>query len=174
MGIGPVTIHPIAFQWDGESMIPLNPRLADRYYVVGETYRLEPREDRSQVSHNHYFASIHEAWQHLSDDLTERHPTAEHLRKWALIKAGYCDTRSVVCASKAEAQRFAAFIKPLDDFAVVVANECVVTVYTAKSQSLRAQGKKDFQRVKDRVLDIVSAMIGVGADDLKKNVGKAA
>lgn len=172
--VGPATIYPIAFQWDGEAMLPLQPRLADRYYVVGETYRLEPREDRSQISHNHYFAAIQEAWQHLSDDLAERFPTAEHLRKWALIKAGYCDARSVVCASKAEAQRVAAFIRPLDDFAVVVASECVVTICTAKSQSLRAQGKKDFQRVNDRVLDIVSAMIGVNADDLKKNVGKAA
>ncbi len=174
MAIGPVTIYPIAFHWDGESMIPLNPRLADRYYVVGETYRLEPREDRSQISHNHYFASIKEAHQNLPEHLAERFATPDHLRKFALIKAGYRDERSVICASKAEAQRVAAFIRPLDDFAVVVASECVVTIYTAKSQSLRAQGKKDFQRIKDRVLDIVSAMIGVGADDLKKNVGKAA
>ncbi len=174
MAMRPTTIYPLAFAWDGEAMIPLNPRLADRYYVVGETYRLEPREDRSQASHNHYHASIDEAWKNLPEHLAERFPTAEHLRKWALIKAGYCDARSVVCATKAEALRFAAFIKPLDDFAVVTAINAVVTVYTAKSQSLRAQGKKDFQAIKDKVLDIVSSMIGVGADDLKKNVGKAA
>lgn len=174
MTIPTPTIWPLAFSWDGEAMNPLNPRLADRYYVVGETYRLEPREDRSQKSHGHYFASIQEAFQNLPEHLAERYATADHLRKWALIKAGYSDARSVVCASKAEALRVAAFIRPLDDFALVVALECVVTVYTAKSQSLRAQGKKDFQRVKDRVLDIVSGMIGVGVEDLKKNVGRAA
>src|SRR3546814_13522277 len=37
------TIYPVRFQWDGESMVPLTPRLADRYYVVGETYRSEER-----------------------------------------------------------------------------------------------------------------------------------
>ena len=169
-----ITIYPIAFHWDGEAMIPLNARLADRYYVVGETYRLEPREDRSQRSHNFYFASIHEAWANLPEHDAERFATADHLRKWALIKAGYRDERSIVCASKAEALRIAAFVRPLDDFAVVTAVNNVVTIYTAKSQSMRSQGKAEFQKSKDRVLDIVSAMIGVGADDLKKNVGKAA
>jgi len=168
------TIYPASFQWKDGIMVPLNPRLAHRQYVEGETYRLEPREDRSQASHNFYFASIQEVWENLPEHFAERFGTPDHLRRWALIKAGYCDTRSIVCASKAEAQRVAGFIRPLDDFAVVVASECVVTIYTAKSQSIRAQGKKDFQRSKDRVLDIVSAMIGVGADDLKKNVGRAA
>jgi len=37
-----------------------------------------------------------------------------------------------------EAQRIAAFIKPMDTYAMVIVNECVVTVYTAKSQSLKA------------------------------------
>lgn len=168
------TIYPIAFQWDGESMIPLQPRLADKYYVVGETYRLEPREDRSQISHNHYFASIQEAWQNLPEHEAERFATADHLRKWALIKAGYRDERSVVCASHAEAQRVAAFIKPLDDFAVVTASECVVTVFTAKSQSKRAMGAKPFQDSKQKVLDIVSGMVGVSADTLAENAGRAA
>lgn len=168
------TIYPVSFLWKDGVMIPLQPRLADRYYVVGETYRLEPREDRSQASHGHYFASVDEAWKNLNDHDAERFATADHLRKWALIKAGYRDERSIVCASKAEALRVAAFIRPVDDFAVVTAVNTVVTIYTAKSQSMRSQGKAEFQKSKDRVLDIVSAMIGVGADDLKKNVGKAA
>lgn len=172
--VGPTTIYPLAFSWDGSVMVPLNPRMADRYYVVGEKYRLEPREDRSQISHNHYFAAIAEAWQNLPHEEAERFATADHLRKWALIKAGYRDERSVVCASMAEAQRFAAFIRPFDDFALIHASNNVVVVYTAKSQSLQAMGKQQFRRSKDQVLDIVSAMIGTSADDLKRNAGKAA
>ena len=172
--VGTPTIYPVSFQWKDGAMVPLNPRLAHRQYVEGETYRLEPREDRSQASHNFYFASIEEAHQHLPEHMAERFPTADHLRKWALIKSGYSDARSVVCASKAEALRVAAFIRPLDDFSVVVASECVVTVYTAKSQSTRAMGRKEFNESKQKVLETTSAMIGVGADDLKKNVGKAA
>lgn len=167
-------IPPIAFAWDGESMVPQNGRLADRHYVVGLSYRLAPYEDRSQRSHNHYFAAVKEAWENLPEDKAERFPTSEHLRKWALIRAGYRDERSIVAASKAEAQRMAAFVKPMDEYAVVVVSEAVVTVYTAKSQSLRAMGKKDFQASKDAVLDVLAAMVGVGAPALRQNAGRAA
>jgi len=167
-------IFPQMFRWDGDAMIPLNPRIADKQYVVGETYRLEPREDRSQASHNHYFASVAEAHANLPHDLAERFPTPDHLRAFALIKAGYCDARSIVAASKAEAQRLAAFIKPMDDFAIVTVSEAVVTVYTAKSQSYRAMGKEDFQRSKDAVLAIVAQMIGSTPAALQSNAGQAA
>src|SRR3546814_8478118 len=119
-------------------MVPLTPRLADRYYVVGETYSLVPQEDRSAVSHRHYFVSLHDAWTNLPEDAAERFQTSEHLRKWALIRAGYRDERSIVCASKAEAQRLAAFIKPMDDYAVVLVSEAVVKVCTAKSQDRKS------------------------------------
>lgn len=167
-------IYPVTFRWDGDAMVPLNPRLADKQYVVGETYRLEPREDRSQASHNAYFASIAEAHANLPEDVAERLPTPEHLRKYALIKAGFRDERSIVAASKAEAQRLAAFIKPMDDFAIVTVSEAVVTVYTAKSQSYRAMGKTDFQRSKDAVLAVVAQMIGTSVPTLQREAGKAA
>ncbi len=167
-------IYPVAFQWDGDNMLCINPRLADRQYVVGEIYRLVPQEDRSDASHNHYFATINEAWKNLPEDIADRWPTSEHLRKWALIKSGYRDERTTVAASKAEAQRLVAFIRPIDDYAVVIAKDAVVTVYTAKSQSMRAMGKADFQKSKADVLDVLSGLIGVGTDDLRREAGKAA
>jgi hypothetical protein len=74
----------------------------------------------------------------------EEFPTAEVLRKKMLIRAGYADERSIVCASKAEAQRVAAFVKPMDEYAVVTVREAVVRVYTAQSQSIKAMGAKPF------------------------------
>ena len=167
-------IPPLIFDWDGEAMLPANGRLADKYYVVGERYRLIPHEDRSARSHRHYFACINEAHKNLPEYLAERFATPDHLRKFALIRAGYRDERSVVAASKAEAQRMAAFIKPMDEYAVVMAQESVVTVYTAKSQSTRAMGKQVFQESKERVLDVISAMIGTSTDELRQNADKAA
>lgn len=157
-------------------MAPL-PRFAglcDKQFVVGETYRLAVTEERSRASHSHYFASIEEAWRNLPEDEAERFPTSEHLRKWALCKTGYADERSIVCASKAEAQRVAAFIKPMDDFAIVVVSEATVKVYTAKSQSLKAMGKKVFQDSKTAVLDLLSSMVGISAKELDANAGRAA
>ncbi len=167
-------IPPLVFDWDGEAMIPRSPRLADKHYVVGEFYRMVPHEDRSMRSHRYYFASVNEAWKNLPEHLAERFPTAEHLRKYALIRAGYRDERSIAAASKAEAQRVAAFIKPMDEYAIVRVSEAVVTVYTAKSQSMRAMGKKAFGESKEAVLDILSAMIGTTPATLAANAGQAA
>lgn len=159
---------PIPFFYDGEVMRPKIPRLADRYYVAGESYTLVPHEDRSSKSHRHYFASVAEAWANLREQDAARFRTADHMRKWALIRAGYRDERSIVAPSKADAKRIAAFIRPMDEFAVITVIDAVVTVYTAKSQSMRAMGKKEFAESKQAVLDILAAMIGVSVDELGK------
>ena len=163
-----MTIPPIAFRWDGESMIPLHPKLADKHYVIGEAYRLEHREERSSATHAHYFAVIAEAHANLPDDLAERFATPEHLRKFALIRCGYRDERTITCSSKAEAQRLAGFIKPMDEFAVVVPIGAAVTVYTAKSQSMRAMGKQEFAASKEAVLTYLAQMIGTTPEALSK------
>lgn len=159
-------IPPVLFMWDGEAMRPANPKLADRHFVIGEAYPLIVNEERSTNSHSHYFAALNEAWKNLPEAEAERWPTVEHLRKYALIRAGFRDERSIVCASKAEAQRMAAFVKPMDEYAIVATSEAVVRVYTAKSQSMRAMGKADFQASKDAVLTIVSQLIGVTPEAL--------
>lgn len=151
------------FTWDGEAMIPL-PRMAkacDREFVVGEQYRLEVHEERSAKSHSHYFACVGEAWKNLPENLAEHFPSPDHLRKFALIKRGFFDERSVVCATPQEAERVAAFVKPMDDYAVISASGAMVQVFTAKSQSVRAMGKREFQTSKDAVLEYLSALIGV-------------
>ena len=100
------------FRWDGAAMVPLYPGAAAKQYTEGEIYPLEVREDRSANTHRHFFAAVNEAWSNLPEPLAERFPTAEHLRKYALVKAGYFDARTIVAASKAEAQRIAAFRPP--------------------------------------------------------------
>lgn len=168
------TPYPLDFQWNGEAMIPKSQKLADRQYVVGEFYRLVPHEERSGASHKHYFAAVHDAWQNLPDEMALQFPTSEHLRKFALIQAGYCTERTIACSSKEEARKIAAFVKPFDEFAIVIVRGTVIRVFNAKSQSNRAMNKKDFQDSKDKVLGIVSQLIGVKPAELKDQVGKAA
>src|SRR3990167_1106859 len=122
---------PIMFVWQGDGFTPasvFSQREADKYYTIGERYALLPRHERSSRSHAHYFAALHEAWQNLPESLSSLYPSADHLRKRALIEAGYRDERSIVCASKAEAQRVAAFIRPMDDYAIVTVKDAVVIV----------------------------------------------
>lgn len=167
-------IPPINYQWDGEVLRPLHPKIADKHLVIGERYSLVEHQERSQNSHNHYFAVIKEGWQNLPEWLAERFPTDEHLRKYALIKAGYHDSHSITCASKAEAVRVAAFVRPTDEFSVVTVTEATVTRYTAQSQSMKAMGKQKFQESKSAVLEIISAMVGVRSDELQREAIRAA
>lgn len=149
-------------------------KLCDKHFVIGQTYTLVEHQDRSVRSHQHYFASINEAWQNLPEDLVERFPTAEHLRKYALIRAGFADSRQLVASSKAEALRIAAFTKPCDEYAVVTVKDCVVTIWTARSQSMRAMGKQDFQRSKDAVLEVLAQIVGVTPASLQQNAQERA
>lgn len=162
------TAPPLAFEWDGDAMVPLNAKRADAFYTVGERYIMAPVSQRSDATHKHEFAWLREAWMSLPDDLAERFPTAEHLRKWALIRAGYSDSHTITCASKAEAIRVAAFIRPIDEFAVVTTNGATVTRFTAKSQSRRAMGAKEFQDSKTKILEVVARMLGVEPSELPK------
>jgi NADH dehydrogenase/NADH:ubiquinone oxidoreductase subunit G len=153
---------PMLWEWtDDGTMKPKSrfTRAADDAFTVGEVYRMEVQEQRSLVSHNHYFATLNDIWLSLPERFGDRIPSAEHMRKWALIRTGYRDERSIVCASKAEAARVAAFVKPLDDFALVVVNEATVSVYTAKSQSHKAMGGKEFQKSKEAVLDYCNGLL---------------
>lgn len=172
-----MTPSPIIFNWNGEAMVPLNRRFAfqcDKQFVVGENYTLVQHEDRSAASHAHYFAAIAEAWRNLPEQIADRFPSPEHLRKFALVKAGYRDERTHVAATKAEALRLAAFVKPIDDFAIVTTTGMTVTVWTAKSQSVKAMGKKDFQASKEAVLNVLADLLGVDTKTLAERGTEAA
>lgn len=162
---------PIAYQWSGEAMEPLKRfhNAANAQFVVGEVYTLDEVKQRSVASHNHYFACVYDGWLNLPEPWDDRFPTVEHLRKYALIKSGYCDSHTIVASSKAEAQRLATFIRPIDEFAVVSIDGCTITRFTAKSQSRKAMGK-EFQASKDAVFDVIGKILGVNP----ANLGKAA
>ncbi len=162
-------IKPAVFQWTGEAMQPL-PRfqpLADRQYVVGEHYTLIP-SGRTRKTHNHFFACVQTGFDNLPEDLAEKIPTEEHLRKWALIRAGYRNERAFVAASDVEARALALFMRPMDDYSIVHVDGRVVTVYTAKSQKELMMNRKEFQASKKAVLEIISGLIGTDVATLSK------
>lgn len=165
------TAPPIPCQWDGEVFKPVGrwSIQADRHFVVGQVYPLEVREARSHASHAHYFAAISEAHKNLPDEAAERLPTPDHLRRFALIKTGYRDERTITCNSRAEALRVAGFVRPMDEFALVVVAGSSVSVFTAKSQSMRAMDKATFQRSKDDVLAYIATMLGTTARELAES-----
>ena len=168
---------PFSVTWTGEVFSPASgmwSKECAKRFTAGETYRLNEEHERSLNTHNHYFACVNEAWKNLDESVTYDLPTPEHLRKWALIMTGYRQERHFVCATKAEAVRMAAFIRPMDEHAVIVPKEATVTVMTAESQSMKAMGKARFQESKTAVLDYLSKLIGTSVTDLKSNARNVA
>lgn len=135
----------------------------------GEVHGWQMVEARSMKSHDHFFACIHEAWKNLPEDLAEEFPSPDHLRKWALIKAGFCTSWTMACNSIGEATQLVELVKRLDRFAVVSPPiNATVTVYTADSQRRDAMGRKAFQEAKEKALHIVSELIGTDITTLKQ------
>ena len=174
-GVKPMSAPaPQWFEWNGLAMIPLYPKHADRVYVVHERYRLEHREDRSEKSHAHEFAWLREAWKNLPEKLADLYPTPDHLRRRALIEAGWYTENAVDCGSNAAALRVAALVPTLDSFAHVIVRGPIALVRRAKSQSYRAMNMQEFAASKAAIIEVVASMIGVPAETLQREAGKAA
>lgn len=153
------TFPPLACDWDGEVFKPLHPRRADKYLTVGERYSLVQYEDRSAATHNHQFAWLHDAWLNLPENIADQYPTPEHLRKRALIDAGYYDETIIDAGSNAAAIRVAAAVQAIDTFALVFVRKCFVIRRTAKSQSRRAMKKDEFQASKTAIMEVIDALV---------------
>lgn len=154
--------QPIIYRWTGEKFEPstnYQAHLAGQRYAEGDLVALTEFHQRSKISHDHYFAVIHEAWLSLPEELSRDFPNEEVLRAHALIRSGYANKRQLVCRSNAEAARVAAFLRPSAPLAIVEAEGCVVTEWTAESQAYRAMGKKRFQESKDAVLGWIEGLL---------------
>jgi hypothetical protein len=157
------TALPLVCRWDGETFKPVGryAKEADAQFVVGQNYRLSEYQDRSDASHKHEFAWLRTAWLNMPESLMDLYPTPEHLRKRALIDAGYYRETIVDAGSNAAALRVCAAFKARDEFSYVVVRVGIVVIRDAMSQSRHAMGAKDFQESKDKVMAIVAGLIGV-------------
>ena len=165
---------PILCRWTDCAFHPVGDyhlRAAGAAYEEGGLFRMAPVEDRSTATHNHQFAWISEAWKSLPDHYAGEpwSVTPETLRKYALIRTGFCSTQIYACGSKAEARRWAANLRgAIHEFCIVVPKEMTVQVFTAKSQSRRAMDKAEFQASKEAILDFIADLIGVEPETLAK------
>jgi hypothetical protein len=135
---------------------------------VGAVHGWQMAEHRSKSSHDHFFACVNEAWKNLPEDMADDFPSPEHLRKWSLIKAGFCSETRIVCANNSEAMTLATKAKSMDKYAVVAIDDKAVTIWTADSQRRDAMGRQAFQEAKERALHIISNLLGVDLTILRQ------
>ena len=152
-------------------MEPLRLDAVAKAYVVGQRYTLEEVSERSWASHRQEFAFINEAWQNLPYALVDKFPSAEHLRKAALIACGWHTETIFNAETRADAVRLAAYAKAEDEFAHIRITGPTVIVRKARSQRMRGPGrmnKADFQASKDDILGWIARLIGVAPEDLAR------
>ena len=160
---------PLTYMGEGQFQTPKGFKArCDRQFVIGETLCWEVANERSSASHRHFFACVAEAWANLPEAMANELPSPDHLRGWCLIKAGYCDINKIVCTDEAEAIRAALLMKSLNTYTICEVSGCVVTVYRAQSQSIKAMGKKDFEASKRAVFDEIGKLIGADPAELGK------
>lgn len=135
---------------------------------IGSVAGWQRAEHRSAKSHDHFFAVVNEAWKNLPEALADDFPNPETLRKWALIKAGFCSETRIVCANNSEAMTLAAKAKAMDKFSLIAIDGKAVTIWTADSQRRDAMGRQQFQEAKERAIDIISTLLGTDAATLKE------
>jgi hypothetical protein len=160
----------MAFNWNGDAMIPLRPQAAAKAYEVGRRYWLEEVSERSWISHQHEFAWIKQAWENLPEALADTFPTPEHLRKAALIATGWRREMIIDAGNRAAALRVAAYAKGEDDFAHVATRGSTVIVHKARSQRMHGLDRMDrdeFGKSKSDILGWIANLIGVEPDRLR-------
>lgn len=156
---------PMRYEGDGLFRC-LHPKRVKQ--AVGDVHGWQMAEHRSKASHDHFFACVNEAWKSLPEDMADDFPSPEHLRKWALIKAGFCSETRIACANNSEAMTLATKAKAMDKYSIVAIDGKLVTIWTADSQRKDAMGRQAFQEAKERALHIISELIGTDAATLKE------
>ncbi|MGH6982588.1 MAG: hypothetical protein ACREFC_15410, partial [Stellaceae bacterium] len=103
-------LRGVMFEWTDDDVFRPLPHFKKRCserLVVHQQYRLNAEELRSVASENHYYAALDEIFANLPDDLKERIPSREHLRKLALVRTGFRTERVYSFADEETASRFA-------------------------------------------------------------------
>jgi len=141
---------------------------AARRFVPGQTYLMEEVQERSEASHAHEFAWLRDAWLNLPEQYADLYPTPEHLRKRALIQAGFYDEEIIDAGTGAAALRVAASLRKREEFSLVVVRGAFVVIRSPKSQSRRAMRKDEFQASKTAIMEVVAGMLGVSSEELSR------
>lgn len=145
-----------------------------KQYHPGQRVVLIEHKERSGKSHRHWFSCLKEAHDNLPERWAIEFPTVEKLRKYVLIRVGWCNHTAYACDTERDATTLMRALKSIDEFALVKREGSVVNYFVAKSQSEEEMNAEEFARVKDRALDFLAQMLGTSKDALTKNAGRAA
>lgn len=121
---------------------------------------LDDPADQSDPMRRRFFAIVRAVWKTLPDALAKQYPSPVHLRKAALCRVGWCESKVTTCGNRTSAIQVAALVSHLDRYAIVDITGSVVTVFTARSLRKRGCPKKTFSEVSRKCLQWLSDLVG--------------
>lgn len=173
---------PLVYEGDGNWSIANKAwgKRCDELYVVHERYAFSEVDTRNMKLHAAYFASIGEAWKNLPEGWGDYFKSPDHLRKYCLIKEGYCTTATFTLANEDEALAFAAYFRvpgESGEFRIIERRGNVVVVNTARSQQVLRKGKgmdaDTFKSSSRAVLNRLDIMLGTSRGTVAKQRASA-
>ena len=148
--------------------------VAKSQFAAGGEHVLEETAERSRASHGFFFATLNDLFNSIPEKMAPRWPKLDHFRRWCLIETGWFDEKEFEVISEKHAKALGAFIRTNDSFSRISIHGKKVIVRTAKSQSMKAMGKDDFNKSKNDVLDLACQLVGVTRTEAVKHGGRAA
>lgn len=170
----------VMFEWTGEVMRPLayHTDLCARTFEAGKRYRLVEFSERSRETHDHFFATVVGYWQNWPEKYERDLPSADHLRKHALIRTGHY-IQSVMAhdsldAATAYVRDFIRYIDYAEGSIVSTANGTCTVMRIAKSQRKKIMDAAEFQKSKNDVLEFCQSVTGIAPEQMAREVKKGA
>lgn len=162
-------IRPVQFIWTDEGVMKPLPRfktLCDRQYAVGEEYALGPIDNIPSKSRAGFFVDLHNAWSTMQEG-DNRFPSETHLRKRALIAAGWATHTQTVLDTPKDAQKSKIMLNRVEEYALVTIGGCVVDVWIAKSIANGQITAEQWRVVKPKALAWIAEQANTTVEDLQ-------
>lgn len=178
-----MTFPRIHMRWTNGAFVPVSAfwaEIARKNIEDGSSHWIREDFERSSKSHRHYFATISEGHSQLPENIAQRFPGKdgpECLRKYCLIKAGYCHMSEHLFDTPRDAQRAAILAEDRtnpDRYTITRVTGSVVHKFIAETQRQKDMGAERFQKSKSDVLEIIAGMIGISVEELAANAERAA
>lgn len=178
MSGGKALTPQIIYECTGELMRPLayHYDLFTRTFESGKRYQLIEFRERSRETHDHFFATVAGYWHNWPENYERELPSADHLRKHALIRTGHyiqcMIVHSSLEAASAYVRNFIRYVDYAEGSIASTVNGTATVMRMAKSQRKNVMDDKEFARSKNDVLDFCQAVTGIPPEQMKREVKK--
>lgn len=166
----------VIYEWTGEVMRPLalHRELCAAEFSIGKRYKLIEFKERSHETHDHFFSVVSGYWHQWPESYDRDLPSADNLRKHALIRTGHYIQSVMHHASVEAATAYVRDSLRYVDYAEGSIHGATTVMRIAKSQRKAVMDATEFQRSKQNVLEFCQAVTGIAPEDMEREIKKGA